>query len=108
MASEKTVNYTQEQTAMLVQGYQGGTSVEQLAESFGKSVRSIVAKLSREGVYQKKEYVTKTGETPIKKDEHADFIGKSLSLSEADTDSLAKANKRALAAVAEFIRKAAG
>jgi hypothetical protein len=71
-------------------------------------VRSIVAKLSREGVYQKKEYVTKTGETPVKKDEHADFIGKSLSLSEADTDSLAKANKRALAAVAEFIRKAAG
>lgn len=108
MASEKTVNYTQEQTAMLVQGYQAGTSVEQLAESFGKSVRSIVAKLSREGVYQKKEYVTKTGETPVKKDEHADFIGKSLSLSEADTDSLAKANKRALAAVAEFIRKAAG
>jgi hypothetical protein len=106
--AEKVANYTQEQTAMLVEGYQAGTSVEQLAESFGKSVRSIVAKLSREGVYQKKEYVTKTGETPVKKDEHADFIGKSLSLSEADTESLTKANKRALAAVAEFIRKVAG
>ncbi|NBO61788.1 MAG: hypothetical protein EBU82_12645 [Flavobacteriia bacterium] len=106
--AEKVANYTQEQTAMLVEGYQAGTSVEQLAESFGKSVRSIVAKLSREGVYQKKEYVTKTGETPVKKDEHADFIGKSLNLSEADTESLTKANKRALAAVAEFIRKVAG
>lgn len=105
--AEKTVNYTAEQTAVLVSRYvDEKLSVEAIAQEFGKSVRSIVAKLSREGVYQKKEYTTKTGEPVIKKDEHADAIGKALGLSESDTDSLAKANKRALAAVADFIRKA--
>ena len=50
----KTVNYTEAQTAELVQGYQAGQTVEALAEAFGKSVRSVVAKLSREGVYKPK------------------------------------------------------
>jgi hypothetical protein len=102
--AEKTVNYTEAQTLKLVADYKAGIAVEELAKEMGKSVRSIVAKLSREGVYQKKEYLTKTGEAPIKKDAVADFIGEALNLSEADTDSLAKANKRALAAVAEFIK----
>jgi hypothetical protein len=105
--AEKTANYTPEQTLKLVADYKAGVQVEDIAKAMGKSVRSIVAKLSREGVYQKKEYTTKTGEAPVKKDEHADAIGKALNLSEGDTDSLAKANKRALAAIAEFIRSKA-
>jgi hypothetical protein len=105
--AEKTANYTPEQTLKLVADYKAGVQVEEIAKAMGKSVRSIVAKLSREGVYQKKEYTTKTGEAPVKKDEHADAIGKALNLSEGDTDSLAKANKRALAAIAEFIRSKA-
>lgn len=52
--STKPVTYTVEQTAELVAGYAGGISVDELALKFGKSVRSIVAKLSREGVYVKK------------------------------------------------------
>ena len=99
----KTVNYTPEQTLQLVTDYQAGVAVEQIAETLGKSVRSIVAKLSREGVYQKKTYKTKTGADPVKKDAHADAIGLALGLAEADVDSLTKANKRALAAIAEFI-----
>ena len=97
--AEKALNYTAEQTAKLVADYVGGVSVESLAESLGKSVRSIVAKLSREGVYQKKVYTTKTGEPVQKKDMTADAIGRILNLSEADTDSLTKANKRALKAI---------
>jgi len=100
----KTVNYTPEQTARMVADYQAGTSVEMLAETFGKTVRSVVAKLSREKVYVAKEYKTKSGETPIKKDVHADFIGEMLGLTEADTESLTKANKVALAKIAEFIK----
>jgi hypothetical protein len=100
----KTVNYTPEQTARMVADYQAGTSVEMLAETFGKTVRSVVAKLSREKVYVAKEYKTKSGETPIKKDVHADFIGEMLGLTEADTESLTKANKVALAKIADFIR----
>ena len=95
----KTVNYTAEQTQDIVAGYLVGESVESIADRMGKSVRSIVAKLSREGVYKKKEYVSKTGERPVKKDAHADAIGAILQLSESDTDSLTKANKSALKAI---------
>ena len=92
----KTINYTPEQTAQIVADYQNGVTTEQIAEKLGKSVRSIVAKLSREGVYKKKEYKTKTGQTVVKKDAHADAIGAILKLSENEIDSLTKANKTAL------------
>ena len=100
----KTVNYTPEQTAKMVADYAAGVSVEAMAEALGKSVRSIVAKLSREGVYQKKTYKTKTGEAVVKKDAWADYIGEALGLTEADTESLTKANKTALAKIADFIK----
>lgn len=95
----KAVNYTAEQTTAIIAAYQAGETVEALAEQFDKSVRSIVAKLSREGVYQKKEYRTKTGEKVQKKDGLADAIGAILQLSEADIDSLTKCNKRALRSI---------
>lgn len=100
----KTVNYTAEQTASMIADYQAGVSVEKIASDLGKTVRSVVAKLSREKVYQAKTYVSKTGEKPVKKDVHADFIGEALGLTEADIESLTKANKTALAKIAEFIR----
>ena len=99
----KTVNYTPEQTLKMVADYQAGVTVETLAQNLGKSVRSIVAKLSREGVYQKKEYKTKTGEKVIKKDAHADAIGAILKLPENDIESLTKANKSALKAIFEAL-----
>lgn len=102
MATVKTVNYTDSQTSELVSAYSANPSrdlVEQFAEKFNKSVRSIVAKLSREGVYEKKEYISKTGEKPVAKDAFADSIGAILSLTESDITSLAKANKKALQAI---------
>ncbi len=51
---EKVVTYTQAQTEQIVAGYQAGESVEALALSVGKSVRSVIAKLAREGVYTAK------------------------------------------------------
>lgn len=101
--SEKTVNYTVEQTAQMIADYQNGVTVEKIAESLGKTVRSVVAKLSREKVYIKKEYKTKTGERVIKKDAHADAIGAILKLSENDTESLTKANKNALKMIFEAL-----
>jgi hypothetical protein len=94
--AEKTVNYTPEQTAKMLEGYAQGVPVEAIAATLGKTVRSVVAKLSREGVYRKKEYVSKTGERPVKKDETADRIGSLVGLSEGEIDSLTKANKTAL------------
>ena len=95
----KNVNYTPEQTLQMVADYQAGMSVETLAQNLGKSVRSVVAKLSREGVYKKKTYVSKTGEPVVKKDAHADAIGAILGLPENDIESLTKANKSALRAI---------
>ena len=99
----KAPNYSTEQTAMLVGAWKlAKTDAEkdalknEFAAKFGKTVRSIVAKLSKEGVYEKKAYVSKTGEKPVKKDAHADAIGAVLMLTEAETESLTKANKTAL------------
>jgi hypothetical protein len=99
----KTLNYTPEQTAKIVNDYSNGTTVETIAENLGKSARSIVAKLSREGVYKKKVRTTKTGETVVKKDAHADAIGAILQLPENDIESLTKANKSALKAIFEAL-----
>ena len=96
MAKAIVVNYTAEQTAQVVADYQAGVTVEQIAETLGKTARSIIAKLSREGVYQAKQYKSKTGEKVEKKDETADAIGAVLRLTEAETESLTKANKTAL------------
>jgi len=97
--TNKAVNYTVEQTAQIVDAYNAGNTVEMIAEMVGKSTRSIVAKLSREGVYKKKEYVTKNGEKAVKKDAHADALGAILKLPENDIESLTKANKSALKAI---------
>ena len=94
--ADKTVNYTTEQTAEVLALYAAGTDVTEIAERFGKTARSIIAKLSREGVYQKKTYTSKTGEAVQKKDQTADAIGAILRMTEAEIESLTKANKTAL------------
>jgi hypothetical protein len=99
----KTVNYTPEQTAKMVADYSAGVTVETIAENMGKTVRSVVAKLSREKVYKAKEYKTKTGEAVVKKDAHADAIGAILKMPENDIESLTKANKNALRAIFEAL-----
>ena len=95
----KTVNYTPEATAKMVSDYvadKSDATVAKIALELGKTVRSVVAKLSREKVYVAKTYKTKTGEVVVKKDAHADAIGAVLDLTEAETESLTKANKTAL------------
>ena len=99
----KTVNYTPEQTAKIVADYLAGATPETIAESMGKTVRSVVAKLSREKVYVAKTYLSKTGEPVVKKDAHADAIGAILKQTESETESLVKANKTALAKIFEAL-----
>ncbi len=94
--STKVVNYTPEQTEKAKIDYLAGVSVETIAQTLGKTARSVIAKLSKEGVYKTKVYVSKTGERPVKKDAHADAIGAILKLSDGEIDSLTKANKTAL------------
>ena len=101
----KVANYTAEQTAQMKADYLAGVTVATIAETMGKTVKSVVAKLAKEQVYKKKEYVTKTGAAPVKKDEHADAIGVIVAtLSEGEIDSLTKANKTALAKIVDAFR----
>jgi hypothetical protein len=97
--TEKVVNYTDAQATELKTAYVANPTKETVAafaEKFGKTTRSIVAKLAKMEVYQKAEYVSKTGEKPVKKDAHADAIGAVLKMTEPEIESLTKANKTAL------------
>ena len=94
---EKTTNYTPEQTAQAVSSYQAGVAVEQIALGLGKSVRSVVAKLSREGVY-----VAKGKATGVARVTKADLVGAIASkagVPVAVVASLEKASAEALQAV---------
>ena len=103
MSKVTVVNYTAEQTARVIVGYTDGVTVENLAAELGKSARSIIAKLSREGVYKAKVYTTKAGEPAVLKDAHADAIGSILNLSEPEITSLTKCNKSVLRKVFEAL-----
>ena len=99
----KVVNYTVEQSELVKAEYTAGKDVAEIAMLVGKSVRSVVAKLSREGVYKAKEYVSKTGAKPVKKDAHADDIAKLVGMTEPETESLTHANKTALKKILDRI-----
>lgn len=114
MAATAKTAYTADQTAQLVETYTAADSadardaiVAEMAAEFGKSIKSVIAKLSREGVYVKKVPTRKDGTAVIKKDDVADRIGEILNLSEPDTASLSKANRKALIAIRDFMEEAA-
>ena len=64
----KQPNYTNEQTVQAVELYKNGTSIENIANELGKTVRSVRSKLVREGVYvaQPKKASTKQQGPPKK------------------------------------------
>ena len=99
----KKVNYTPEQTAMLVDAYESVETQEQreavvarYAEEFGKAPQSIRAKLVSEGVYVAKTYKTKKGEKPESKAAIVAGIAHLLGVDSERVESLEKANKTAL------------
>ena len=92
MAEASKVNYSPELTGQIVSAYQAGTAVEEIAETIGKSVRSVRSKLVREGVYVAKEKVaTRKVEGPNKKE-----ILRDLDATGFDTKGFEGATKEAL------------
>tara|TARA_X000001382_G_C3153537_1_gene173778 strand:+ start:1015 stop:1290 length:276 start_codon:yes stop_codon:yes gene_type:complete len=71
-------------------------TVEMLANELGKSTKSIIGKLSREGVYQKAIYVSKTGEIPITKKELVIKLSETLDGDIAQLEGLEKSPKQEL------------
>ena len=90
-------NYTPEQTLQLVEGYKAGQTVEMLAQAMGKTTRSVVAKLSREGVYQAKQRAT--GQARVRKAELVDQLAQACGVAPEVFESLEKANHDVLEAL---------
>ena len=90
-------NYTEEQVEMMRARYQEEPTretVENLAEELNKSIKSIIGKLSREGIYQKAIYKTKTGEIPITKSQLIQKIADLLGIDSSKIMGLEKAPKQ--------------
>lgn len=95
----KAVNFTDEQTAELVKAYVASPAketVEAFAIKFGKSTKSIVAKLSREKVYVKAVYTPKTGRTVILKETLINQVAEALCVPVERVGSLEGATKTTL------------
>ena len=93
------MKYTKEITDRLVEQYKTGIHVQNIAKELQVPERSIIAKLSSLGVYQKKSYLNKRGEVPIKKAEHIEKIAKLLQMDVELLESLEKVNKNILIAL---------
>lgn len=104
VAKGKVENYSPEVTDCLLSAYRSGKTVEELAAAFGKTTRSIVAKLSREKVYVKKVYVTKAGVTPVSKEQHVSTIAAFMGVDVSKLESLEKANKTVLTLIEDTLK----
>ena len=97
----KEQNYTDAQVEQLVEAYVFETTqetrdsvVEYFAIEFGKSVQSIRAKLSREGVYVAK--AVAEAEKTVSKNDYIAQIADEVGATEEQMESLVKANKNVL------------
>ena len=96
------MKYDQTLTQKLLDMYAAGATVQDIALDFTVLAnehvpeRSIIAKLSSLGVYQKKQYLTKRGETPVKKSAIIDRIAILLDTNSEFLESLEKVNKAVL------------
>jgi putative heme iron utilization protein len=104
--AEKTVkNYTPEQTKVLVEAYTAEpttATIEAMAAKLGKTTRSVVAKLSKEGVYKSK--TKEPAKREMLKSEMVAEIAKYVERNEEVLESLEKATGTALMAVLSALR----
>ena len=101
MANAK--NYTDEMVAQMTAAYTENPTretVDELAETFGKTTRSIIAKLSREGVYKAQPRTTKTGEPVIAK---AELVSQIEAHFDIEMPTLVKAGKQDLQRLVDAI-----
>jgi hypothetical protein len=92
--------YTPEETQYLIERYNSAPSretVRLLAEEMKKTEKSVIGKLSREGVYQRETYKNKRGEDPVTKLEIVSDIATVLGLESEKLEGLDKAPKNVLA-----------
>lgn len=96
---ESMSNYSESETTYMVQLYQENPcaeTVDVLVEQLKRSKKSIIGKLSREGVYRREVYVSKTGEKPITKMEIVSNISDALGIEVGSLSGLEKSPKEVL------------
>lgn len=106
-----SVNYTPEQVDLMIEKYRSNPTretVENLAEDLDKSIKSIIGKLSREGVYKKTVYKTKTGEDPETKKQIVEILASILEISYESIAGLEKSPKTALKVLRKAVQKQMG
>ncbi len=92
MAIDKA--YTPEQTATALTAYAQGKTPVEIAETLGRSQRSVIAKLSKEGVYVSK--APQAGPRRLKKLEMVAYVAGYFDLELQELESLEKATHGAL------------
>ena len=97
----QTTKYTPEQTTTALEAYAQGVNAEQIAAQLGKSTRSVVAKLVKEGVYVK----PVTAPTRTRKLDLVHELSALLELDVAQLESLEKAQHSALLMVVEKLKQ---
>ena len=93
------MNYTKEQTEYIINEYKKEPNMHTvlcLAEELNKTHKSIIGKLSREGVYERAVYKNKSGELPVTKVEIVSSIAENLGLEAEHLTGLEKAPKATL------------
>ena len=99
-------NYSTQMVSEIVESYTADPTretVENLARQYGKSIKSIIGKLSKEGVYQKSEYLTKTGEKPVTKSQLVEKIASTLGVDINQLNGLEKAPKNSLKTLSDAL-----
>lgn len=99
------MRYSKEICDRMVQDYTTGISVQNIASQLSVPERSVIAKLSSLGVYQKKTYVNKRGEVPVKKSEHIERIADLLDCDLELLESLEKVNKLVLKLIEQKLQQ---
>lgn len=94
--NEEKMKYTKEITDKIVEEYKAGRLIGDIAQSLDVPDRSVIAKLSSLGVYQKKVYVNKRGEVPVKKCDMIESLAQILQVPSDQLESLEKVNKNVL------------
>ena len=100
------MNYNEQTTQYMLEKYTADPTrqtVEALAEELSRSVKSIIGKLSREGVYRREIYKTKTGELPVTKVEIVSDIADNLGIEVESLLGLEKAPKSTLKKLKEAL-----
>jgi hypothetical protein len=101
------MKYTKETTEQIVQQYRDGMTPEDIAAALDVPSRSVIAKLSSLGVYQKKSYLNKRGEVPVKKEIYIEQVADLLAVEVDRLESLEKCNKSVLQLIIKALQAVA-